>query len=85
MTPHRLEGHHQLRACGVWRFLDAVDLPVGGHDPATGGRTHLNAHAQERRMDAKFPQQGILLELPNLVANLKRRFAHSLVGLWLGI
>jgi hypothetical protein len=76
MTPHRLEGHVQLRAPLALRFLQAVELPIGCHDTPTGGWTHLDALAQERGMDAVLSQQGVLLKFADLVSDLKRRLAR---------
>ena len=69
----------------VGGVLDAVDLPVGSHDAATGRRTDLDPFAQERRMHTVLTQQRILLELADLVSDVKRDFANPLVGLWPGI
>ena len=81
MTPHRLEWHLKLGTRLALRLLQAVELPVRGHDPATGRGTHLDAHAQERGMDALLPKQGILLKFADLVSDLERDFARPLSGL----
>ncbi len=78
MTPQRLEGHVQLRAPLAFRFLQSVELPIGGHDATTGRGTHLDALAQERGMDAVLSQQGVLLKFTDLVSDLKRRLARPL-------
>ena len=36
------------------RLLQAVELPVRGHDPAIGRGADLDAYAQQRRMDTVF-------------------------------
>ncbi len=85
MTPGRLEGHLQLGALLALRFLKPVDLPVRRHDATTRRGTDLDALAQEGGMDTILSQQGILLELADLVADSKRDLAYPFVGLWLRI
>jgi len=85
MTPHRLEGHLQLGVLLALRFLQPADLPVRRHDATARRGADLDALAQERGMDTILSQQGILLELADLVADVKRDFADPLVGLWLRI
>jgi hypothetical protein len=85
MTPHRFKRHIQF---GTWlpvRLLKSVELPVRGHDATTRRGADLDAHAQERGMDTVLSQQGILLEFADLVSHRKRRFAYTLVTLWLRI
>ena len=85
MTPHRLEWHLKFGARFSLWLLQTVELPVGCHDPTTGRRADLDALAFECRVDAILTQQGILLKLADLVANLERGFARPLVRLWLGV
>ena len=85
MTSHRSEWHFQLGARLTLRLFKAVELPVCGHDAPTGRGTDLDAHAQERSVDAILTQQGILLKFADLISHRKCGFANPLVGFWLCI
>jgi hypothetical protein len=54
MTPFSFKWHLKLRTRLALRLLQAVELPVRGHDPATGRGADLDAYAQQRRMDTVF-------------------------------
>src|SRR5712691_6189728 len=85
MAPHRFERHFQLGAPLALWLPKSVELPICGHDAATGCRTHLEPLPQACGMDTIFTQQRILLEFADLVSDLERHFAYPLVGLWLRI
>jgi hypothetical protein len=50
MTPFSFKWHLKLRTRLALRLLQAVELPVRGHDPATGRGADLDAYAQQRRI-----------------------------------
>src|SRR5713226_1436300 len=74
------ERHLQLLTPFSLRFLQAIELTISSHDPPTGRRAHLDAHAQECRMDAPLTQERILLELANRVADLECDLARPFPG-----
>ena len=67
--------HLQFGAISALRGREAIELTVRRHDAATGRWTDIDSHAQERGMDAKFPQQGILLKFADLVSDCQGRLA----------
>jgi len=57
-------------------FAQAVELPVLGHDPATGRRTNIPAHLLQRGVDTPGAQFRVLLEPENRLLHGHIDLAH---------
>ena len=82
MASHRIEWLLEFGTRLSLMCLQAVELPVRCHDPATGRGADLDSLAFERGMDAVLSKQRVLLKLADLIANLECGFAHPFVCLW---
>jgi hypothetical protein len=51
MTPRGLKGPLAFGTSRARRLLQSIELTMSSHDAATGSRTHVDPHAQERGMD----------------------------------
>jgi hypothetical protein len=51
MTPGGLKGPLAFGTSRARRLVQSIELTISGHDAATGSRTHVDPHPQERCMD----------------------------------